>query len=89
MKKSDLKKIIREEIKTALRENQPAPKPSPSPRPSPGPGVHPGKPGTEKPKPRRPFEPRPGVNPKPKMEDINETEQDIINKIINRYKSKK
>ena len=44
MKKSELRKIIREEIKVALEENQPAPKPSPSTKPGTEPDVHPGRP---------------------------------------------
>ena len=58
--------------------------PSPSkPKPSPGPAVAPGKPG-EKPKPRRPLG-NPDVKPAPKAMN----EEEMLKKIVARFKSKK
>jgi len=59
--------------------------PSPSkPKPSPGPAVAPGKPDTGKPKPRRPLG-NPDVKPAPKAMN----EEEILKKIVARFKSKK
>lgn len=60
-----------------IHENQPATVPS-------KPKIHPGKP-TEKPKPRRPLG-NPNVQPKPKA---HLEEDNILNKIVDRFKSKK
>jgi hypothetical protein len=63
-------------IPKEIKENQPAPtKPQPT--------IHPGKP-TEKPGPRRPLI-KPNIQPKPKAIKENE----IIDKIVKRFKSKK
>jgi hypothetical protein len=83
MKLRELKSFIREAVKKSLAENQPAIAPS---KPATQPTIHPGKPGTDKPKPRRPLG-NPGVKPKPKA--MTENEQDIVNKIVQRMKSKK
>jgi hypothetical protein len=83
MKLRELKSFIREAVRKSLAENQPATAPS---KPATQPTIHPGKPGTDKPKPRRPLG-NPDVKPKPKA--ITENEQDIVNKIVQRMKSKK
>lgn len=63
--------------------NENNPKPAPAPSPSPGPGIAPGKP-TQRPGPRRPLTP-PHTTPseKPKAG----SEQSIVNKIEDRFKS--
>ena len=53
MQINKLKEAIREAIDKVLSENSPATAPS-KPKPSPGPAVAPGRPSTDKPKPRRP-----------------------------------
>ena len=84
MNKNKLKELIREIIENVLSE---APATAPSkPKPSPGPAVAPGKPGTGKPKPRRPLG-NPEVKPNPKAEGLNEEE--ILKKIVARFKAKK
>ncbi len=84
MNKNKLKEIIREIIENVLSE---APATAPSkPKPSPGPAVAPGKPGTGKPKPRRPLG-NPEVKPNPKAEGLNEEE--MLKKIVARFKAKK
>jgi len=84
MKLRELKAIIREAVRKSLNENQPAPA-----KPKTAPGTQPGtKPGQPKPaQPRRPFQPRPGVNPKPKA--MTEGEKEIVDKIVQRMRSKK
>jgi hypothetical protein len=82
MKAQDLKKIIREIVDKVLAENAPAPS---KPKPSPGPAVAPGKPDTGKPKPRRPLG-NPGVKPAPKA---GLKEEEMLQKIVQRFKSKK
>jgi hypothetical protein len=79
MKISELRSFIKETIKQ-IKENQPATAPT-------KPTIAPSKPGTDKPKPRRPLG-NPNVQPKPKA-NMSESEQDMINKIVQRYKSKK
>jgi hypothetical protein len=79
MKVQDLKKIIREIVDKVLAENAPAPS-----KPSPGPAVAPGKPSTDKPKPRRPLG-NPDVKPGPKAMN----EEEMLKKIVARFKSKK
>ena len=59
-----------------------APAPS-KPKPSPGPAVAPGKPDTGKPKPRRPLG-NPEVKPAPKAMN----EEEMLKKIVARFKSK-
>jgi len=81
MKVQDLKKIIREIVDKVLAENAPAPS---KPKPSPGPAVAPGKPSTDKPKPRRPLG-NPDVKPGPKAMN----EEEMLKKIVARFKSKK
>ena len=87
MNKNKLKEIIREIVDRVLNENQPAPSKSPSkPKPTekPGPAVAPGKPDTGKPKPRRPLG-NPEVKPAPKAMN----EEEMLQKIVARFKSKK
>ena len=74
--------MIRKMVKEELAENKPATAPS---KPATKPTVAPGKPGTDKPKPRRPLG-NPDVKPERKAEG---KEQQIINKIANRFQSKK
>jgi hypothetical protein len=82
MDKNKLKEIIREIVDKVLAENAPAPS---KPTEKPGPAVAPGKPGEkEKSKPRRPLG-NPGVKPAPKAMN----EEEMLNKIVARFKSKK
>jgi hypothetical protein len=81
MNQSLLRETIREIITKVLNENAPAPS---KPSTSPGPAVAPGKPG-EKQKPRRPLG-NPNVKPKPKA---SMNEEEMLAKIIKRFKSKK
>ena len=81
MNKNKLKEIIREIVDKVLNENAPAPS---KPKTSPGPAVAPGKPGTGKPKPRRPLG-NPEVKPAPKAMN----EEEMLKKIVARFKSKK
>lgn len=83
MTHAELKQAIREAIEKVLAEG-PATAPS-KPSEKPGPAVAPGKPG-EKPKPRRPLG-NPEVKPAPKAEGLNEEE--MLDKIIKRFQSKK
>ena len=83
MDKNKLKEMVREAINKVLAENQPATAPS-KPKPSPGPAVAPGKPDTGKPKPRRPLG-NPNVDPNPKAMN----EEEMLQKIVARFKSKK
>lgn len=80
MNKNKLKEMIREIVDRVLAENQPAPS---KPKPSPGPAVAPGKPDTSKPKPRRPLG-NPEVKPAPKAMN----EEEMLKKIVARFKSK-
>jgi hypothetical protein len=77
---SNIKELLRKMVREALAENQPATTPS---KPSTKPTVAPGKPG-EKPKPRRPLG-NPDVKPNPKAMN----EEEMLNKIIARFKAKK
>ena len=79
MQINKLKEAIREAIDKVLSENAPAPS-----KPSPGPAIAPGKPGTGKPKPRRPLG-NPDVKPAPKAMN----EEEMLQKIVARFKSKK
>ena len=81
MKIQELKKLIQEELKKALGENQPAIAPKPGTK---EPGVK-EKPDTTK-KPKGPFQPKPGGKPKRKME---ENEQEIVKKIVGRFRQEK
>lgn len=80
---TELKQAIREAIEKVLAE-EPATAPS-KPSEKPGPAVAPGKPG-EKQKPRRPLG-NPEVKPKPKAEGLNEEE--MLDKIVKRFQSRK
>lgn len=85
MKLQELKNLIQEELKKALKENQPATAPSPGTK---EPGVK-EKPGTTK-KPKTPFQPKPGVKPRPKQQGkMNENEQEIVKKIVGRFRQEK
>jgi hypothetical protein len=75
MKLHELKSMIREAIRKSLAENQPTTKPVTKPTTAPS-----------KPKPRRGFEPKPGVEPAPKA--MTESEKEIVDKIVQRMKSK-
>jgi hypothetical protein len=81
----DAKKWIegRDDYKSTNNFNENAPAPS-KPKPSPGPAVAPGKPDTGKPKPRRPLG-NPEVKPAPKAMN----EEEMLKKIVARFKSKK
>jgi hypothetical protein len=83
MDKNKLKEIIREIVDKVLAENAPAPS---KPKEKPGPEVAPGKPDTGKPKPRRPLG-NPTTAPKIAPKAMNEEE--MLNKIVARFKSKK
>ena len=74
-----LKEAIKAAIDKVLSENAPSPS-----KPSPGPAVAPGKPDTGKPKPRRPLG-NPDVKPGPKAMN----EEEMLQKIVARFKSKK
>jgi hypothetical protein len=65
MKLHELKSMIREAVRKQLSENQPAPA-KPKTQPSTQPSTKPGQPKPAQP--RRTFDPKPGVNPKPKMQ---------------------
>jgi len=80
--KEDLKKYIREAIQKRLMENQPAP----SRKTEPGETETIPDRGTEEEKKRRRIG-NPNVEPKPKA--MNENEQEIIKRIVARFKSKK
>ena len=80
MKINELRKLVRAAIKETLQENAPAPS---KPKPSTAPAVAPDKPGTSKPKPRRPLG-NPEVKPAPKAMN----EEEILQKIVDRFKSK-
>lgn len=83
MNKALLKKIIAEEIQK-IREGDTITAPS---KPKTAPGI---KPPKEKPKVRRPLTPpkeAPKTNPKAESK-IQENEQQTINKIVKRFKSK-
>jgi hypothetical protein len=79
MQINKLKEAIREAIDKVLSENAPA-----KPAEKPGPAVAPGKPDTGKPKPRRPLG-NPDVKPAPKAMN----EEEMLQKIVARFKSKK
>jgi len=81
MDKKIVAEILRRVVKKSIVENAPAPS---KPKEKPGPAVAPGKPGTDKPKPRRPLG-NPEVKPAPKAMN----EEEVIKKIVDRFKSKK
>ena len=72
-------------LKDKTNENAPAPS---KPKEKPGPAVAPGKPG-EKPKPRRTFEPKPGVKPAIKNIAATMEETKMLDKIVKRFRSSK
>jgi len=84
-----LKWLVREEI-NKIKQNNPTPT-----KPKDKPEVHPGTP--EKPKKRRPLTPpkeSPQPGPKAMKEDcdcnkVNESEREILNKITQRFRSRK
>jgi len=78
---SNIKELLRKMVREVLAENSPATAPS---KPKTEPTVAPGKPGTDKPKPRRPLG-NPDVKPKPKAMN----EEEMLNKIVARFKAKK
>ena len=82
MKLDALRKIIKEELAAALKENAPAKeKETIEAPPTTKPGTTPKRRGFDK--------PEPGVNPKPKA-SLEETEKELISKITARFlKSKK
>ena len=77
---SNIKELLRKMVQEALAEAETAPA-----KPETKPTVAPGPPG-EKPKPRRPLG-NPDVKPNPKAEGLNEDE--MLNKIVARFKAKK
>ena len=77
MQVNKLKEAIKAAIDKVLSENAPAPT-------KPGPAIAPGKPDTGKPKPRRPLG-NPDVKPAPKAMN----EEEMLQKIVARFKSKK
>jgi hypothetical protein len=89
MNKSKIKEIIREIVDRVLAENAPAPS---KPKPSPGPAVAPNEPGEKEPeRRRRDLRPDKDKNPIPKHMPAKAglKEEEIINKIVARFKSKK
>ena len=82
MKLDALRKIIKEELVAALKENAPAKeKETVEAPPTTKPGTTPKRRGFDK--------PEPGVNPKPKA-SLEETEKELVSKITARFlKSKK
>jgi hypothetical protein len=84
MQVNKLKEAIKAAIDKVLSENQPATKPSPRPTEKPGPAVAPGKPGEKKDPNRRKIG-NPNVKPAPKAMN----EEEMLKKIVARFKSKK
>lgn len=82
MKAPNTTQVLKEVLKRLVKENQPAPAPS---KPDTKPTTAPGKPGTDRPKPRRPLG-NPDVKPKPKAVM---SEEEVVDKIVKRFKSKK
>jgi len=81
MQVNKLKEAIREAINKVLNENAPAPT---KPTEKPGPAVAPGKPGEKKDPNRRKIG-NPNVKPAPKAMN----EEEMLKKIVARFKSKK
>lgn len=83
MNKKQLKeRVFTKLIERVLSENQPATKPKPAEKPSPA--VAPSKPG-EKKDPKRRKVGNPNAKPAPKAIK----EEEVLNKIVSRFKSKK
>lgn len=74
---SNIKELLRKMVQEVLADTETAPA-----KPTTKPTVAPGKPG-EKPKPRRPLG-NPDVKPNPKAMN----EEEMLNKIVNRFKTK-
>ena len=87
MTRSKLKEVIRQLVDKVLAEAETAPS---KPKEKPGPAVAPGKPDTGKPKPRRPLG-NPTTAPKiaPKAEGKKLNEEEMLQKIVARFKSGK
>jgi hypothetical protein len=86
MKLNEFKSLIKEIIRKKLAENEPAPsreKPGRETETIPDRGTE-----EEKEKKRRRIG-NPNVDPKPKMKGMNENEQEIVKRIVARFKSKK
>jgi hypothetical protein len=83
-----VKKAVREAMEGILKENQPQRSPSPSPS-------SPDRETIERPPVKEPRKPlrrvgNPNVKPAPKNEiNLKETEQDILDKIVQRFKNSK
>jgi len=90
MDKSKFKKIIREIVDKVLAENNPAPS---EPKEKPGPKVAPGKPGEKKEPNRRkignPTIPKTSPAPAKAIKTAKLNEEEMLNKIVARFKSKK
>jgi hypothetical protein len=82
--RSKLQEMIREAINEVINENAPAPS---KPQSTPTPGVKDPSIKPDEKKPRRPLG-NPNVKPAPKAK-LNESEKEILAKIINRYKNAK
>ena len=74
-----------EDLSEGPYENQPSQTPS---KPKTEPAVHPGKPSTDKPNPRRPLG-NPEVKPGPKALKATMKEAEMLKQVIKRFKSKK
>lgn len=80
MSKQAIVEVLKRIMKKAVVENAPAPS---KPKEKPGTTTKPGKPG-EKEKPRRPLG-NPNVKPAPKAMN----EEEVVDKIVKRFKTKK
>jgi hypothetical protein len=80
MSKQAIVEVLKRIMKKAIVENAPAPS---KPKEKPGTTTKPGKPG-EKEKPRRPLG-NPNVKPAPKAMN----EEEVVDKIVKRFKTKK
>lgn len=84
MNKKIVAEVLRRIMKKTIVENAPAPS---KPKEKPGPAVAPGKPGTGKPKPRRPLG-NPEVKPAPKAKATMK-EAEMLDKIVKRFRQAK
>lgn len=82
MKKEQLIQMIREAINKVLNESVPAAPAKPGEKPSPT--IAPGKP---KPTKKPIWVPTPTPIPSPKQKKMNENEQQLMNKLIQKYKA--
>jgi hypothetical protein len=78
------KKELHETLRSLFKDNQPTPS---KPKPKISPTIHPDR-LNEKPGPRRPFI-KPNIQPKPKATMMKESEKEMLDKIVKRFKSKK